>query len=494
MMGAYIANGFPVSLPTGGQSGDSRLVVLSNRAPVRVIAEDGAQRIEPTVGGLGATFMRLLERRGGLWIAWAGSNKTPAPLMLPADDPRFTMVFPALGEREISNYYYGMCNCGLWPLMHLMTQNCRFRASYWGSYRHVNQLFAQLASTQCRPSDQVWIQDFHLALVPSLLRQRRPELPIGLFWHVPFPPETIFRIFPWRRELLEGMLGADLIGFHIDAYADHFLDCCEAIAGLAVDRRRREVNYQGREVRVGPFPLGVPAEHFATLATSPKVQARAAKIRAGLGTPHVILGVDRLDYTKGLLERMRGFERFLEVCPEYRRRVTFVQIAVPSRTRMDEYVELKRQLDEAIGRTLGRFSSEGWVPIRYYYDQFDIEELTAFYSAADIALVTPLRDGMNLVAKEYVAARVGEDGMLVLSEFAGAAQELREALVVNPYDVEAIAAALRQGLGMEPGERQERMRALRARVSANDLDSWAQGYLRLLAAARPAPNRYAAAN
>src|SRR5579875_657711 len=242
MMVAQIANGFPAGIPSGGgQSGDSRLVVLSNRAPVRVIAEDGMQRIEPTVGGVGATFMRLLERRGGLWIAWAGSNKTPAPLMLPADDPRFTMMFPALGEREISNYYYGMCNCGLWPLMHLMTQNCRFRASYWGSYRHVNSLFAQLASTQCRPCDQVWIQDFHLALVPALLRQRRPELPIGLFWHVPFPPETIFRIFPWRRELLEGMLGADLIGFHIDAYADHFLDCCETIAGLEVDRRKREI-------------------------------------------------------------------------------------------------------------------------------------------------------------------------------------------------------------------------------------------------------------
>src|SRR5215469_9954616 len=457
-----------------------RLLVLSNRAPIRIISEGGRRRIEPTVGGVGATFLRLLERHGGVWIAWSGSKAAPAPLRMPPDEPRFSMVFPPLTERDISYYYYGMCNRGLWPLMHLMPQNCHFRVQHWNHYKTVNDLFAEITSAHASGHDRVWIQDFHLALAPALLRKRRPSLPIGLFWHVPFPPESFFRIFPWRRELLEGMLGADLIGFHTASYADHFVECCARICGLDVDREQGLVSWQGRTVRVHGFPLGIPADYFAQIAQTDRVQARVRRIKASLGSSTMILGVDRLDYTKGILERVEGFERFLELNPSYHKRVALVQIAVPSRTKVDDYARLKRQLDELVGRVVGRFSSEGWVPIRYLYTQFGAEELVSYYQAADVALLTPLRDGMNLVAKEYIASRNADHGVLVLSEFAGAAEELEEALLVNPYDMDAIAASLKQALTMPAQERAARMSALRARVHGNNLDHWSRNFLSAL--------------
>jgi alpha,alpha-trehalose-phosphate synthase [UDP-forming] len=463
-----------------GDQEPGRLLVLSNRAPIRIVSEGGRRRIEPTVGGVGATFLRLLERHGGLWIAWSGSKTALAPLRMPPDEPRFSMVFPPLTERDIAYYYWGMCNRGLWPLMHLMPQNCHFRSQHWNSYKSVNERFAEMTAVHATADDRVWIQDFHLALVPALLRQRRPALPIGLFWHVPFPPESFFRIFPWRRELLEGMLGSDLIGFHTAGYADHFVDCCARICGLQVDRAERLVSFAGRTVSVQAFPLGIPADYFAQLAGSSGVQARVRRIRAALNSPIVILGVDRLDYTKGILERVEGFERFLELNPAYHKRVAFVQIAVPSRTKVDDYARLKRQLDESVGRVVGRFSSEGWVPIRYLYTQFGAEELVSYYQAADVALLTPLRDGMNLVAKEYIAARNDDRGVLILSEFAGAAEELEEALLVNPYDMDAIASSLRHALTMSAAERAARMNALRARVHGNNLEHWSQNFLGML--------------
>jgi len=316
--------------------------------------------------------------------------------------------------------------------------------------------------------------------VPLLLREQRPRVPIGLFWHVPFPPEQIFRVFPWRTELLEGMLGADLIGFHTRSYVNQFLNCCERILGLRVDRARDEVATHHGPVRVGVFPLGIPADYFAGLAATARVQERTQRVRRALRTPHVVLGVDRLDYTKGILERLLGFERFLEANPSYHRRVTLVLIAVPSRTKVADYGALKRELDELVGRIIGRFSSEGWVPIRYLYTQFGAEDLVAYYQAADVALLTPLRDGMNLVAKEYVAAHLADDGALILSEFAGAAEELTQALLVNPYDVDAVAARIKQALEMSPAERATRMRAMRAQIHRNNLEHWSEQFLSAL--------------
>jgi trehalose 6-phosphate synthase/phosphatase len=462
--------------PTG-----RRLIVMSNRAPIRIIREGGKERVEPTVGGVGTTFLRLLEQRGGLWIAWSGGRKTPEPYMLPPDCPRFKIVFAGLNDQDVSDYYYGMCNRGLWPLMHFMTPNCHFSTHHWKRYERVNRNFAEIAVNEANPGDLLWIQDFHLALAPRFVRERRSDLPIGIFWHVPFPPEQLMRILPWREIFIEGMLGADLIGFHTQSYAAHFLNCCEQICGFEVDRESGEVRVGARTVKVGAFPLGIPADFFSGVSASPHVVARARRIRQGLRTEVVVLGVDRLDYSKGILERLLGYERFLEVNPAWHKRVTLVLIAVPSRTKVSEYAMLKRQLDEQVGRIVGRFSSDGWMPLRYLYTQFGAEELVSYYRAADVALLTPLRDGMNLVAKEFVASRVENDGVLILSEFAGAADDLTEALLVNPYDINQIADRLKSAVDMTPDERAERMSALRAKVFANNLEYWSESFLRALA-------------
>jgi trehalose 6-phosphate synthase/phosphatase len=472
---------------------DRRLIVLSNRAPVRIVRERGRERIEPTVGGVGSTFLRLFERNGGLWIAWSGGYKTPEQIMMPPQGPpRFALRFAPLTERDIAHYYHGMCNRGLWPLMHYMTPNCHFSAQNWQHYVMVNRIFADLVAEEGRPNDRVWIQDFHLALVPMMIRERRPDLPIGIFWHVPFPPEQLFRILPWREEYLHGMLGADLIGFHTSGYASHFLNCCESIAGFRVDRNTGEVTVANRQVKVGAFPLGIPAGYFETLASDPGVRERAGRIRRALHSPIVVLGVDRLDYTKGILERLLGFERFLESSPAYHRRVALVQIAVPSRTKVADYAMLKRQLDEQVGRIVGRFSSEGWVPVRYLYTQFNPEELVAYYQAADIALLTPLRDGMNLVAKEFVASHPGDDAVLILSEFAGAAEELSEALLVNPYDIDAIAHRLREAINMSTEEKSARLGAMRRKIRHNDLEHWSTLFLGALDQCVAPPSQEAA--
>jgi trehalose 6-phosphate synthase/phosphatase len=472
------------SRPDGASNGNvlagRRLVIMSNRAPIRIVRHGTADRIEQNVGGVGTTFLRLLERHGGLWIAWSGGQRTPRHLSLPLDHPRFTMSFIELAERDVSQYYYGLCNRALWPLMHFMLSSCYFSAAQWRQYEQVNQMFAERASAEVGPGDVVWVQDFHLALVPRMLRARLGNIPIGVFWHTPFPPAEIYRVFPWRRELLQGMLGSDLIGFHTPSYAADFMDACERLLGAAVDRERGEVRHDSRVTRVESFPLGVPIEYFDKLAADSRTRQRADDIRRALRSEVVVLGVDRLDYTKGVLERLRGFERFLEQNPTYHRRVTLLLIAVPSRTKVADYIQLKRQSDEAVGRVIGRFFSDGWIPIHYLYTQFPVEDLVAYYQAGDIALITPLRDGLNLVAKEFVACRTGDDGVLILSEFAGAAEELSEALLVNPYDADAIAARLKQAVEMSARERAARMRALRKKVRANDIDRWSAGFLAAL--------------
>jgi trehalose 6-phosphate synthase/phosphatase len=457
-----------------------RLLVMSNRAPIRLVQENGSERIEPTVGGVGTTFLRLLEQYGGLWIAWSGAKNHPARMTLPSNNSRFALVFPKLSERDIANYYWGMCNRGLWPLMHFMTPNCHFDVAQWKSYCHVNRVFAALAHTERALYDIAWVQDFHLALVPSFLREQGTQKPTGLFWHVPWPPEQVFRVFPWRRELLVGMLGSDLIGFHTRMYLKHFLDGCERICGAEVDRANGSVSFQGRITRTGVFPLGIPTDYFRGLSATVAVRKHARRIRRVLRTSTVVLGVDRLDYTKGVIERLLGFERFLELNPQYRRTVTLVLIAVPSRTKVTEYAALKRELDETVGRVVGRFSSEGYTPIRYLYTQFEAAELIAYYQAADVALLTPLRDGMNLVAKEFVASQLGDSAVLILSEFAGAAEELKEALLVNPYSIDQIAESLKQAVEMPLEEKRARLSSLRERVEKNNLDAWSGKFLEAL--------------
>ena len=466
-----------------------RLILMSNRAPIRIVHVGGQRRIEPAVGGVGPTFLRLLERNGGLWIAWSGGRKMPPPQLTSPQSLGFKIVFVRLNDQDISDYYYGMCNRGLWPLMHFMISNCHFTAQYWSRYEHVNRNFAEIAIKGAKPADLLWIQDFHLALTPRLVRERRRDLRIGISWHVPFPPEQLMRILPWRNAFLEGLLGADLVGFHTPADVANFLNCCERIQGVEIDSEHGEVHTEARNVRVGAFPLGIPTEFYSDLATRPRVAARAQRIRRALRTPVVILSVDPLDRTKGVLERLLGFERFLETNPAWHKRVTLMLIAVPSRTKVPDYATLKRELDELVGRLVGRFSSEGWAPVRYFYDRFGAEELVSYYRSADIGLLTPLRDGMNVVAEEFVASRVENDRVLILSEFAGAAEELTDALLVNPYDADQIADRIKRALDMSETEKAARMSALRAKIHENNLEFWSKQFLSALAPDRARTDR-----
>ena len=462
----------------------SRLLVVSNRGPVEVERGPDGMRIVRTVGGLAAALDDALRARSGMWIAWVGQH-AGEDLLPEATGLPYPIRPVRLKEREVNDYYAGFANQVLWPLCHMFPSRMHVQGTYWNAYRQANERFATAVQAAVAPGDLVWIHDFHLCLVPGLLRSAGVPARLGVFWHVPFPPPSVFGILRWRADLLAGLLGADLIALQTEHDVTNFLASVRHFLDLPVLDDPPRVAVAGREVRVLALPIGIDYERFRALANEPAVRARTARLRETLGAEVVMLGVDRLDYTKGIIERLRGYERFLERHPGWRRRVCLVQVAVPSRDRVPEYRDMKRAIDEAVGRINGRFTHEGRAPLQYLYTALGRDHLPAYYRAADLGLVTPLRDGMNLVAKEYVACRGGEGGVLLLSEFAGAAQELREAVLVNPYDPEAIRRGLEICLAMSPEERRRRMRALDRRVALRDVRWWTAAFLGRLAAGGP---------
>jgi trehalose 6-phosphate synthase len=387
----------------------------------------------------------------------------------------------ALKEQEVRSYYAGFANQVLWPLCHTFPSRCRMERSWWPAYQRVNERFAQTVGDVAGEGDLVWLHDFHLCLVPGYLRAAGTSARLGVFWHIPFPPPSVFGILPWRADCLGGLLGADLIAFQTPDDAGNFLDGVRQFLDLPVRYDPPRVCLPGREVGVLSLPIGIDHQEFRRTGTDPAIRERAARIRRALAADVVLLGVDRLDYTKGIVERLQGYERFLERHPDWRRRVTLIQITVPSRDRIPDYRQMKRTIDEQVGRISGRFTHEGTPPLLYRYTSLGREQLAAYYLAADVAVVTPLRDGMNLVAKEYVACRAAAapsaDGVLVLSEFAGAAQDLHEAIVVNPYDPESIRRGLEVAVTMNADERRRRLRLLDRRVANHDLAWWTRNFL-----------------
>ncbi|ADU50669.1 trehalose 6-phosphate synthase [Thermaerobacter marianensis DSM 12885] len=452
------------------------LVVVANREPLRQEAGTWV----PSVGGLATALLPVLERRGGTWVAWGEKDAEALPLLThPPGAPRFTVRRLALPAREVAGSYHGMANRTLWPLAHYFLERVEVRRSFYEAYRATNQRFAEAVLEAWRdPAAPVWVHDYHLMLVPALLRATRPRGRIGFFWHIPWPPPEVWQVLPWARQLVEGVLGADLVGLHTPEYVENFLATCRLLTGAAVHGRR--VRWQGREIRVEAHPIGIDTARFRQWAAEPRVRERAARIRRTAGSRFVLVGVDRLDYTKGIPERLAAWERLLERYPQWRGQVTLYQIAVPSRTRLASYRQLKRQVDEQVGRINGAFMHDGWLPVRYLYRAFPPRDLTAFYLAADAALITPLRDGMNLVAQEY--AWVTENGVLILSSLAGAAAVLPEAVAVNPYDVDGLAEAIHGVLASLADERARqvwdaRRAALKKRVAALDVHGWAERFL-----------------
>ena len=457
----------------------SRLLIVSNRLPVSVKLDRGDFTITRSVGGLATGLRGPHEQSESLWIGWPGDVTRFDPgqrerLDRKLDDLRCVPVH--LSQAEISRYYEGFSNGVLWPLFHYSTDKVQGDAwSNWKVYASVNQRFAEAVARQYRPGDLVWIHDYHLTLVPQMLRRLIPTARIGFFLHIPFPSSEVFRILPWRAQILEGMLGSNLIGFHTYSYLSHFSRALLHV--LRVEAQAGSVRYGEVDVRLGVFPMGIDAADFSRLAEDHNVLSEVAAIREKSGDRKLLLGVDRLDYTKGISRRMLAIERLFELEPSLRRKVRLVQIVVPSRTKVRSYQQSRKELDEIVGRINGEFATVNSNPIHYLYRSVEQQQLVALYRAADVMLVTPLRDGMNLVAKEFVASRPDEDGVLVLSEFAGAAAELAEALQVNPYDLDSVAQVIKTALNMPTEERQARIRALRHRVRAYDSYRWAETFI-----------------
>jgi len=463
----------------------ARLILVSNRLPITMEVNGNELAVARSAGGLATGLRGAHERSGGLWIGWPGdvSRITGAQkrqLEAHLAEMRCAPVY--LTAAEVSRYYDGFSNGVLWPLFHYLLERIPLHSRDWEVYRAVNEKFADAAARAYEPGDLVWVHDYQLALVPRMLRARVPGAAIGFFLHIPFPASEVVRILPWREQIIEGMLGADLVGFHTFTYRSHFSSSVLRILGIPTKEDRIYVD--GREIRVGVFPIGVDARAFEALAEDPLVSREVSATRAEARGERILLGIDRLDYTKGILHRLLAFERLLEREPRLRRNVRLVQIAVPSRDKVPSYQDFRRQVDELVGRINGAFSTVDWVPIHYVHRPLEQKHVVTLYRAADVMLVTPLRDGMNLVAKEFVTCRSDEDGVLVLSEFAGAAAEMGEALQVNPYDIEAMAQAYDDALTMPEDERRVRMRALRQRIAARDSHAWAQGFVESLSAAR----------
>ena len=479
----------PGLLPTRYLSPMSRLLIVANRLPVTVQATETGVEVQRSTGGLATGLMRHHEQAEGLWIGWSGAPSDLDPDRQARLDEKLAamrLVGVPLTADQITRFYEGFSNGVLWPLFHYLLDQIPLQVSDWDGYVEANQAFADVVAAHYQPGDLIWIHDYQLLLLPGLLRDRLPGARIGFFLHIPFPSEELFRTLASRDKLLQGMLGADLVGFHTPAYLRHFATSLTDILGHSVEIDR--VQLPGREVRLGVFPMGVDAAAFSALASDPALEAEAQAIR-GDGSVRILVGVDRLDYTKGIPRRLLAYERMLHTHPELREKVRLVQVAVPSRTNVGAYQDFRALVDGLVGRINGAFGTARWVPVHYIFRGWAEADLVALYRSADVMLVTPLRDGMNLVAKEFIASRTDGDGVLVLSEFAGAAWELPEALQVNPYDVDGAAEVYYRALAMPREERRARLGPLRTRVHTFDVHRWVASFLEQLADVTPAGTR-----
>lgn len=461
----------------------SSFVVVANRLAVdRVENPDGSTGWRTSPGGLVTALEPVMKNaEHGAWVGWPGS---PDEELEPFEHDGLLSVPVSLTAQEVEDYYEGFSNATLWPLYHDVIATPEFHREWWDAYVAVNQRFAEAAAAVADDGATVWVQDYQLQLVPRMLRELRPDVRIGFFLHIPFPPGELFSQLPWRTEVLEGLLGADLVGFQVPGGAQNFVRLVRQ--RLRHQTQRDTISMpDGRTVRAKAYPISIDAEAFETMANLPEVQQRAREIRADVGNPKFLfLGVDRLDYTKGIKQRIRAFGELVAEGHISLDDAAFVQIATPSRERVEQYQLLRDEIDMLVGRINGETGELGRPVITYLHDSFPRTEMAALYAAADVCVVTPLRDGMNLVCKEYVACRSEGSGALILSEFAGAAQELKQAYLVNPHDINGLKQAMVDVMDQEPGQRNRRMKALRKQVFNHDIARWASAFLHDLAGSR----------
>lgn len=467
-----------------------RLLIISNRLPITVLEKEGKLSFQQSMGGLVSGISSYLDSLKGssftsseyVWIGWPGiSVNDKMKLKLKEKVSSEYQAYPVfLSEKVMEKFYYGFCNKTIWPLFHYFPSYAVYNEDYWINYKDVNETFCNAIMEVIKPEDIVWVHDYHLMLLPKFLRERIPDAAIGFFLHIPFPSFEIFLLLPgrWRTDILNGLLGADLIGFHTNDYAQYFLRCVLRIIGYEHDLGK--IIVQDRIVKVDSFPMGIDFARFYSTASSPGVQKERDRLKKSLKDCKIILSIDRLDYTKGIANRLQGFELFLEKNPEWHKKVPLFLVVVPSRIGVEHYAQMKNRIDELVGRINGRFSSVGWAPIFYQYRFLPFEPLVALYTLSDVALITPLRDGMNLISKEYLASRTDKTGILILSEMAGASKELGEAIILNPNNVEEMAEALKDALEMNQDEQIRRNQIMQDRLRNYDVIRWAEDFIRQL--------------
>ena len=468
-----------------------KTIIISNRLPLQIKITKSNIEVTPSVGGL-ATGLKTFHKEGdSIWIGWTGLAEEEIPA-----DQRKNVIKQAkkqdclpvsLTAEEIKGFYYGFSNRTIWPLFHYFMEYSQFEPEDWEAYKKVNEKYAEAVLEHLNDDDEVWVHDYQLLLLPRLLREKKPNVTIGFFNHIPFPSSEVFRTLPWREEILEGMLGADLIGFHTYDYERHFLRSVKLI--LRKDSTFNEINLGNRIVRVESFPMGIDYKKFKKAAlkkiNSPKTensefQKKLNYHKDSTKDAKLIISIDRLDYTKGIANRIRAYGYFLEKYPEYQEKVRLIMLAVPSRTNVPQYQLLKKEVDELVGRINGQFASVNWTPIWYFYRSMPFENLIDLYSSSDVALITPTRDGMNLVAKEYIATRTDQTGVLILSEMAGAAHELNEALIINPNNFEQIVDTIKTALEMPKEEQIRRNKVLQKRLQRYTVEKWAKEFMKAL--------------
>jgi len=466
-------------------------IIVSNRLPIQITKVENSYKFIPTSGGLATGMKSVHEHKNSIWIGWPGIGidevENDAWILLEKSLVQNNYVPVSLHKNEVDNFYYGLANKCLWPLFHYFIEFSIFNESHWQSYVDVNQKFANHVIKNISVGDTVWIHDYQLLLCPQMIKDVRPDVHIGFFLHIPFPSFEIFRIFPWREDLLKGMLGADLIGFHTFDYERHFLSSVKRILRLDVHFNR--IANGLREVVVNTFPMGIDFNKFHNAAKTHLQQKNTEKSelkkqlelhKKATESGKLILSIDRLDYTKGVVNRIKAFDLFLTKYPEYQEKVRLVMLTVPSRSDVPEYMRLKKETDEVVGRINGKFATVNWTPIWYYYRAMNFDDLIDLYMTSDIAMVTPVRDGMNLVAKEFVATRISGDGVLILSEMAGASKELFEAVLVNPFDTNAMADALLQAITMPLDEQKRRNIGMQKRLRRYSVEHWSHEFMHSL--------------
>lgn len=454
-----------------------RLIIVSNRLPVKVKVKNEEIWYQSSEGGLATGLNSLSTSFERHWIGWPGvypsNDELRKEIEEKLEQQQLHGVF--LTREQAKHYYEGYANSTLWPLFHYFFVYVRHDPRFWTSYIEVNRLFLQKVLAVAGKNDIIWVHDYHLMLLPGMIRKELPDARIGFFLHIPFPSYELFRSLTHRQDLLEGMLGSDLIGFHTYDYMRHFLSTVYRIMGL--ESYLNTISYQGREISVDSFPMGIDYNKYNHASELPQVQEYIQQYKTLYGNRKLILSVDRLDYSKGILHRLRAFTKLLDENPEVHGTISLILIVVPSRSQLEQYHKLKVKIDEMIGAINGTYSQMGWIPVHYLYQSLNFDQLTALYYIADIALVTPLRDGMNLVAKEYVAAKKDQPGVLILSEMAGASLELPQALIINPHNIGEITGAIHQAINMDPEEQKERMHRMQEHLLRHTVHKWASDFI-----------------